>query len=90
MEAVLWKTLAASGPFAVLFGVLFWYTLKKNSEREERLMGFMEKTGPLMQQQHDDHDAQVAILERIESKVDNCDVRVAKKEAVQLGRPERA
>lgn len=42
MEAELLKAASGAGVFAVLFVALFFYVLKKNDEREQRLMAHNE------------------------------------------------
>jgi hypothetical protein len=50
MEADMTKYWISQGGFAALFVMLLIYVLKQNERRETRLMNFVEKIGPYMEE----------------------------------------
>lgn len=45
MEQEILKIAASQGPWAVLFVALFYYVLRENAKREERLLSCLDKLG---------------------------------------------
>lgn len=45
LEQEILKIAASQGPWAVLFVALFYYVLRENAKREERLLSCLDKLG---------------------------------------------
>ncbi len=72
-EVEIIKLVAGNGPFAVLFVAYLFWNSRENAKREGRMMDFMEKVAPMLQQTADELRANTSVLARLEAVVHGCE-----------------
>lgn len=69
METELWKYFITQGPFAALFIILFWYTMKANENREAKLQNMLENSQELLSKFSEKYDVIITEIRDLKEKL---------------------